>query len=130
MQDDLATSSESSDDDASSTSSRYINRKAKKRMSILTNQYHDLPSRERNKDFEEEFELCSGAAPRLQKRKFFHSGAVDWDKNVERVMALNRDIKGGMPGATIWAAGDLGEQSQSEDEDGSGEFDCIKTAQL
>lgn len=132
MQDDSGTTSGSSDDDddASSTSSRYPNRKGKKRMSILTNQYHDIPSKERRKEFEQEFELCAGAAPRPQKRKFFQSSALDWDRNVEKVIALNRDITAGMPGGKIWAGSDLAEQSEGDDDDDSGEFDRAKSTGL
>lgn len=122
-------SSEEDDDDSSSNS----NRKSKKRMSIMTNQYQDVSSKQRRKEFEQEFDLCSagGASTRLgpQRRKFFQSGA-NWNQNIEKVLVLNREVlnNGGLPHMSlkparkhIWLNGDNTDDPDDEDEyDGAG----------
>lgn len=95
-------------------------------MSIITNQYQDIPSKERRKEFEEEFYLCAGgnttSRPGPRIRRFFQSGA-NWDKNVDKVLALNREILvGGLPNGIseptrkhIWLNGAKADESGSED---------------
>ena len=99
------TTSESSDeeDDSSTASGPYQGRKARKRMSIITNQFQDPGTRQRRKEFEKEFaEVLNNShtsGPRKevpQRRRFFQSGAK-WDGLVERVMVMHREIGGPGP---------------------------------
>jgi histone deacetylase 1/2 len=94
------TTSESSseDEDSSSTSSRYQNRVTKKRMSIITNRYHDNPSKQQRKEFERQFDLCSATSTihgGIYKRRFFQSAAT-WDGRVEKVRAMNQEMTNGL----------------------------------
>ena len=99
------TTSESSDEEggSSTASGPYQERKSRKRMSIITNQYQDAQTRQRRKEFEKEFtEALNGShtsEPRKevpQRRRFFQSGAK-WDGLVERVMVMHREIGGPGP---------------------------------
>lgn len=69
---------------ASSSRKRHAPKVSKKRMSILTNQYYDIPS------YENGFEYAIPDKPESQRR-FFQSVAR-WDSRYQRVVVPGREI--------------------------------------
>jgi len=75
-----------SDDSVASSSRRrrYAPKASKKRMSILTNQYYDIPS------YENGFEYAIAGKPE-SRRRFFQSVAR-WDARYQEVVVPGRDV--------------------------------------